>query len=57
MVGEEQLRMMKAHGLPREHLRGPIVDENAMGIKGRLDRRGRALGVYEKEPTDPDSPY
>jgi hypothetical protein len=28
-----------------------------MGTKGRLDRRGRTLGVYEKEPTDPDSPY
>jgi phosphoglycerate dehydrogenase-like enzyme len=57
LIGDGELRMMKAGAVLINTARGPIVNEAAL-IRALEDGaiRAAALDVFEKEPLSPDSP-
>ena len=57
LIGEQQLKLMKATAVLINTARGPIVDQAALTdalVSGTI--AGAALDVYEKEPLESNSP-
>ena len=57
LVGEEELRKMKASAYLINTSRGPTVDERAL-IRALSEKwiQGAGIDVFEQEPVDPENP-
>jgi phosphoglycerate dehydrogenase-like enzyme len=57
MIGERELRLMKATAFLINMARGPIVDETAL-VRALSEGwiQGAGIDVFEEEPTPPDNP-